>query len=523
MDNLPQEQPSVSVPAQVAAQPVVPVVPGRRWYHSKKVWSVAVVLLILLGILSFVPAGKIPFLRQLMYAMGYSYEEGQKTSFLKALLSWNEHRKILNGEIPDPNEMSVFGTDAGAFNSATNKAQNKLIDINSVNAALAKSGKKGDKLAGAYYDPAQDAARANGAASEDDATVRIGNKDATANTQANNAKNADVFFGEDSSLIARDKKDGYNSVNTLKKVAIKPIAGSSGMDWLGRTIDKAVRNDTDLTDFSKALDNSGTALAQIGNVAKVGDSRAKRDMYWAWLMGRAARRTPQTLLKKTLASASFDGAEMPRSVFTASGFSGVGIRADDVLADMDSVQQYLDQDKNCQEAINQGMGMANDEELASQIQGLAGSFPANCEAVEDGGGTYMGTLTSISNTCKNMKTAYEQIQNRCSTLSLVNDSQCESVKLASYYEDFATMCAAEKQKCEEMPDDSEESAQAKAQCFADWGGISSNESHEGYPWDSDDLAGEVQTTFYKNNRLNTDYFPGFDWGSGLWLDGDIAK
>lgn len=530
MDNLPQDTAPISptpAPAEPAEPVYAPMESSRPWWYSKKVWSAAAVLLVLIGILSFVPAGKIPFLRQLMYAMGYSYEEGQKTSFLKALLSWNEHRKILRGELPDPNAVLVFGSDGGAFNSAAGKAQNKLFDLNSVNAALVKSGKKADKLAGSYNDPAQNAVRANGASGEDDEAVRIGKQDAVANTQAN-AQKADVFFGEDSSIVARDKKDGFNSVNILKKVAVKPVAGHSGNDWLDRVIDKAVRSDTDLSSFVKSMDHSGSSLAQIGGVAKVGDSRAKRDMYWAWLMGRAARRTPQTLLKKTLASASFDGAEMPRSVFTSSGFSGVGIKPDDVLSDMDSVQQYLDQDKNCQAAMNQTSQMTNPDGLGEQISHLtASSFPATCSDVGGNNDTYMGTLQGIENSCSQMHSAYEQIQKQCATLDIaLNGNQCHSDKLTSYYDDFVAMCGSERAKCEQMEDPEEQ-----AQCLTLWKDFSSSEKRGEYQWDINELEHERDQLMYEHDqsgnatgRLNTDFFPGVNWGgSRLWIDGNAAN
>ena len=525
MDNLPPDQPTSQTPApntQKAPAPVTPVTHGRPWYRSKKGVTLAVILLILLGILSFVPGGKLPFLRHLMYAMGYSYEEGQKMSLLKGLLSWNEHSKIMRGELPDPNEISVFGAAGGALSSA-DKAQNKLIDINSVNAALAKRGQKGDYLQGSYNDPIYNSARANG--EKTDASVRVQKQDVSANTQANNAQNADVYFGEDPSAIQRDKNDAFNSVDTLKKVANKPVEGFSGSTWLDRVIDKAVRSDTDLSTLANTIDRSGTTLAQLGNVAKAGDTKAKRDMYWAWLMGRIARRTPQTLLKKTLASTSFDGAELPRSVFTTSGFSGVGINPDDVVADMDSVQKYLDQDKDCQEALNRGMSAAGNENLGEKIGRLnKSSFPATCSDIGGDNDTYMGTLQSIESSCSRMKSAYEQVQRGCATISLeLSDDQCESTTLRSYYTEFKATCNQILAKCEEQSGGDPAALQA---CRDNkWATRSSSETY-GSNFNSDKLEGDRDKIFYEKGdsegRLNTRFFPGVDWGGSLWVDSHAA-
>ena len=143
MDKLPEQIPQQEQVAQPMSQPA-PYVPvqewERPWWQSKKLWTVAAVLLLLLGVLSFVPVSKLPFLRNLVYAMGYTPDELKNMSFLKALLSWNDHAKMMRGELPDPDEANIFGAAGGAFNATLAGAQNKLIDIRAVNKSLAKQG-----------------------------------------------------------------------------------------------------------------------------------------------------------------------------------------------------------------------------------------------------------------------------------------------------------------------------------------------------------------------------------------------
>ena len=70
--------------------------------RSKEVWVVLVLFLFFFSLCGFVPVGKIPFLRNIAYAMGYSAEEAAKISMLKALLSWKEHQAIMRGGASRP-------------------------------------------------------------------------------------------------------------------------------------------------------------------------------------------------------------------------------------------------------------------------------------------------------------------------------------------------------------------------------------------------------------------------------------
>lgn len=524
MDKLPEQIPQQEQVAQPMSQqePYVPVQEWERpWWQSKKLWTVAAVLLLLLGVLSFVPVSKLPFLRNLVYAMGYTPDELKNMSFLKALLSWNDHAKMMRGELPDPDEANIFGAAGGAFNASQLAAQNKLIDIRAVNKSLAKQGQAGDNLAGAYNNP-------NSQKKEEDIVVK--NKNAAAKSEANAVKNGEVFFGDDISARQRDKNDGFNSTNQLKKVANPPVAGTSGDSWLDRLIDKAVRSETDLSDFSKSRDNSSSMLAKVGNLRKIGDSRAKRDMYWAWLMGRTARRTPHVILKKTLASSSFDGAELPRSVFTTSGFSGVGINPDDILADMDSVQKYLDQDKDCQEAMVAGWNSADMDALSTNIHGdangdggLLNNFPKTCgEMAETGAGAYTGALTAMSAQCQQMQRAYENIRRQCTSLAVdLDDGQCQFVTLNSYATEFADTCAEELEACNALEDEDE-----KAACLEAWPNRSSDDPFgTGGSFDKGKLNEDINKLYKKGdpeNGFNPEHFPGINWPGSNLVDGSIA-
>ncbi len=483
-------------------------------FYSKRAWLILAALVFLFGIGVLVPVGKIPLLRHLVYAMGYSRDEASHLSLLKALFSWNDHAAMARGERPDPDGLSVFGEGGGFLNSKSEKAKNKLFDLRSVNSSLAKRGQRGENVRNASGRPEGEERRAS--------NVRVGNPDAAVNTQANQAKQREVFFGTDAGEIARGKTDGFNSVNSLKKIKNPNIARGSGgsNSWMDRLVDKAVRTDSNLENIMKNVDKSSSSLAKFSDIDSIGDSRAKRDMYYAWLTGRTARRTPQVVLKKTLAASGFNGAEMPRSVFTSTGFSGVGINPDDVVADMDSVQKYLDLDKNCRDAIEHGANAAPTyDEIQNTINSLPGSFPPKCEGRTSHLANYRNHLYSMSQKCGSMREAYVNIQQGCATLS-INLGSCQTEKLYLYAAAFDSYCEELEEACTHIEDEEE-----RAACEQNAKNFSSHSTfYDGnIPYNANEIPGEADIAFKKDGHLNPEYFPGIDWAHSLWVDEDAGN
>lgn len=477
-------------------------------FHSKKAWVLLIFFLVLLFIGGFVPVGKIPFLRNLAYAMGYTPDEAQKISLLRALFSWNEHQKILRGELPDPDEVSVFGEGGGFLTSSAAQAQNKLINMRAVNTSLARKGQKQDVLKGATFslETGEDKRPSD---------IKIGNTNVAADTQANVVKPGDVYFGADASAIVRDKTHGYDSVGTLKKIANPNIAGAGPDDWLGRLVDKATRSDAGLANIAKNIDKGGV-LSRLGGVQELGNSRAHRDMYHAWLYSKTAQRAPNPVLKKTLASASFDDVEMPKSVFSASGFSGVGINPDDVVADMDSVKKYLELDKECQSAMNSvGDKVGNLKEQArEQIKGIKGSFPATCGAVSGSG--YPNRLNGIRSLCEQVNTSYgKDLGSKC-RISM-NEGKCTTYKLDDLFTDFSSYCQEEENKCNALAD-----ADAQAACREE---VKNKKAEDVKGFSQNDIGNLVGETFNistedgkPRNPDASGFFSEFNMGgSSLWV------
>ena len=482
-------------------------------FCSKKAWMILVFFLVLLVIGGLVPVGKIPFLRNLAYAMGYTPDETEKISLLRALFSWNEHQKILRGELPDPDAVSVFGEGGGFLAASAAPAQNKLINLRAVNDSLARKGQAQDALSmfSSTGNMGEDARPSN---------IKIGNTTVSATTRADAAKTGEVFFGADASAVVRDKTHGYDSIGALKKIANPNITGAVSDDWMGRLVDKATRSDSGLANIAKNIDKGGT-LTGFGGVQELGQSRAQRDMYHAWLYGKAARRTPNPILKKTLASASFDSVEMPRSVFSASGFSGVGINPDDVVADMDSVKKYLELDQTCQQAISQvgdAVGQLKSD-IYTMVKGLR--FPATCE--EAAGSNYGSQLSTITEKCLSIRSQYtNNLDESCNIRG--TQGSCSTETLSGRFNEYRAYCNEAQAQCNLLTDPAQQAA-----CRSD---IKTAENFTGETF-CDPNCGSAAVSKDTQNTFNVDengdpvdrdddrnispFTPGLDMNSGFWV------
>ncbi len=486
----------------------------RPLARSKRAWAVLAVCLLLVLTTGVVPVGKIPFLRQLAWAMGYDSQETENISFLKALLTWNEHsreaRSAAEQEGLNAEDVGIFGRDGG-YASARQRLergnQSRLIDLRTVNAVLAKNGQKGDLLAGTHVQVD------TGNGTKNPNVYLSGDEHAA--TQANSAALGEVYFGTDASAVARNTKDGFNSVNLLKRAANAPVSGggpNGGTDWLMRMADRATRADAGLDGLADKLDSSGM-LGSFGASSKVADTKARRDLYYAWLTGMASRRVPNVVLKKTLATAAFDGAEMPQKVFEMSGGTGIGLLKDDVTANMENVKIRLQHEKECEAVIKSNNIPDQVAEAQKNINGLAGSFPKTCEDVN---GSFSAKLVALQNQCKQVKKGYSALVSKCGVaVKLGREGSCTTYRLQDRYDQYAAYCQSAKQKCARLTDP----AQQKS-CLA---GIKSAASYDG-----GDCAGGgcsesgvntvVRETF--NVPVNGedvdpsagDFFPETDWG-----------
>ena len=405
-------------------------------------WLTIGFLATFLVVTTTVPVGRIPFLRNIVYAMGYSGEEAANLTFFKAFLGWNEHAKIARGELPDPNAILVFGKDGGFLDAANRKgaASSSLINFQRLYAAQARqNGKRRvDMISGV-------AGNAPGEDNESSDVVALKGSDVSAQTQANQAGVSEVFFGDDSAAIRRNPKDAYNSTQNLKRLSsARGIIGGGGTNTLGLLIDRAVRVDSDIDSILQAVDSQGS-FGNLGSVMKLGSKNPGReDLYYAWLLSRAARRARQASLQKKLASMAYMGGELPRSVFVMGGSGGLGFNPDEFEADMERMKDYFEQDEKCERAINE----SNTEEYQSTVNNLVASikqlvtssFPANCGTVEGVITSFRNNVDVVQTACRSMQNTYQNIANKCGTSVAVDTSQCYPPAWLSQVNDFNNYC-----------------------------------------------------------------------------------
>lgn len=483
--------------------------------RSKEVWVVLVLFLLFFSLCGFVPVGKIPFLRNIAYAMGYSAEEAAKISMLKALLSWKEHQAIMRGDKADPDAVMVFGGNYGTNPRQDSSARlsSALINMREVNASLKKKGLPADRFG-------RIGGIDNGVDAENHSPVNIKNTAVSAATQANAQTPQDIYFGTDASLIARDPKDGFNSVNMLKKVANPNITGGGSTDWFMSAVDKATLTDPKLDGLSKEL-SAGNHLSQLAPITDIGRRKAQRDMYYAWLTGMSARRVPNVILKKTLASAGFSGAEMPKRVFESNGFSGVGIHPDDVVADLDNIKLRLKNEEACEKATAESNLNEQLTDATQKVNSLAGKFPSSCGSINSG---FIDQMNSLSASCTAIKKSYDNLT-PCGlhvSPSRSGSPDCAPpANLVARYDAFVNYCNEEMKKCNDLATVEEQNeckthvSESKSADYdqADCAGGACSE--QGL---RDEIAGIYNVPVEGTSKENTSaYFPEPDWGSFTFL------
>jgi hypothetical protein len=260
-------------------------------------------------------------------------------------------------------------------------------------------------------------------------------------------------------------------------------------------IDKAKRKDVDVASLTKNLD-MGTKLARMPESMEVGRSRAYRDMYYAYFMGQAARRTEVVFLKKTLASAGFSGAEMPKSVFDSSGFSGVGIDADAVVSDLDNIKLRIKNEELCKNATSTA-GARIDETMKmakNNIASLSGSFPKNCDDIA--GSSFTNSLGNIQEQCKRISEDFGQLDTYCGVKLKQQGETCTTVTLTDAFDTYSAYCS---EACADIED-----PDAKKSCMDS---RKSGEDHvrDGYQGKS---ISELVDGSFENG-----FFPEEDWGN----------
>ncbi len=404
---------------------------NRRW-----AWVVAVLCFLFLGgIVGVLPVERIPLLRNLAYAMGFSKDDTARMSFLRALLAWTDKTIGLPGNwSDDSSRTSLFArgrtANGGAEEDDDNYAtglnarmaraggQTSLIDINALQKLQREKGRPLDVVRGAVMPKAgQEEAQADPARLRDGQVI--------VRTESTIVQ-GDVYFGSDAGAISRDLQDGYDSSKTLTKVKNPHISDGKPIDWLSNMAKKMIRATTSLAGVDRQVEN--TKVSWMSNVVDVGDEKEHRDLYHAWITSRMSKYTENNMLKKALADSSFLGADLPQTASNVLNFSGVQVDMESLNQDQKEWQEYLEWEKQCKEELKSTGASGRIDNSINQYNEMFSSFnekaekdlgfPQDCNpngGVNDAKrrSRFAGRINKITNLCDSVTADYGVLGNKC--------------------------------------------------------------------------------------------------------------
>ena len=443
-EQLPKETPAVEQekPSEEKQKEIQFAAEGKiSWrgvLSSNKTWVTLILVIILFILTAFVPVAKIPGLRNLAYAMGYSEEETEDISFLRALLSWNEHSKNRSGEL-SRDELLASGDLARLAQerqNVPNQTDDFLFNFRAVNTSLRNQGQKADLGVSQMVDPGSAA---------DIPGVKV-----TANSAVTtgNTVPAEVYFGEEANLVARNKNDGYNTSKMLTKIKNPYIINSSSRDWFATQAQHAFWADSDIEHLMNNLNSKTPGGGRLNsNLGDTSEKKSHRDVYYAWLTSNAGRRTPDLWLKKTLASASFMGADLDRQKLVFSGYGGLKLDEDAIMADMENIEVRKKMEKECQASLSTSGETLKEvlPQAKESLENLRGAFPVDCDHLDNG---FESKVNSAQNNCETTENLYKTLKDKCQSNYKSSSYNCKLETFSNNYNGYKAYCEESKRACE---------------------------------------------------------------------------
>ena len=420
-------------------------------------WVLVVLLLLFIGsISSLVPVERIPFLRQLAYAMGFTKDDVAQMSFLRALLTWTDKTVGLPGNWSEDflntsllarkghtNTTAEEENYLAGLNARMNRANGKtsLINMAQLQQLQREQGRPLDAVHGAVMPTAgQEQAQADPAQLRDDRVI--------VRTESTIVQ-GDVYFGSDPGTVSRNTQDGFDSSKTLTKIKNPYISDGKPIDWLSDMAQKMIRTTDSLAGIDREL--SSTRVNWKGEVMDTGDQKGQRDLYHAWITSRMAGYTSNNMLKKALADSSFLGASIPNTATNVLSYGGVQVDSDSFAQDQKEWKEYLEFERKCKEVLD--TAGARIEQATRNFNNRVGDtsqwdFPANCvEAYPANEHPYSGSkfskrIDEIYQSCEKMDEDYQELENKCYlNVSRIPGQTCAPTIATTYESHWNTFLA----------------------------------------------------------------------------------
>ncbi len=428
-------------------------------------WVVAVLAFLFLGTVTGVlPVEKIPLLRNLAYAMGFTQADTQRMSFLRALLTWTDKTLGLQGRLSEGpqgedslprrgNFVQADSEEAAGNSLSANMARysgnTHLIDIKSLQALQRKQGRAQDSLAGVVAPIA-------GREEQDARNAPLRDSNVTVRTEAGREL-GDVYFGSDAFAQNRQAQDGYDSSKKLASLKNPYITNGHPIDWMTERAADLVNTDMGIGGIQRELGGSRVAW-QTGPI-DIGQDAAHRALYRAWITSRMSKYTSNLMLKKSLANTGFIGAQLPSMASSVMSSGGVRLDTSSAMADQQSWKEYLEYEKNCREELTAagraGKRITDAEKTIADITKDTKNIqsPTCLEILEGGKENVFQTfekknnqkLKTLKANCDVLKKAYDTLSETCK-MAVDTNVNCNSTVEENFnkepWEEFHDKCAS---------------------------------------------------------------------------------
>lgn len=510
----------------VSSGPKAPVPFYQELYWSKRFWLGVILFGIFLYFTTAVPVSKIPFLRNLVEAMGYTEPETHNISFFKALLSWNEHAKHVKAQAAE--EQQARDSEAKAMSSALEGARlskGGLFNLREVNRSLRAQGKQPESVnqIGTRYGLQQGSP-----------AIEMSGKETKVNTQPQGTGEVpeEVFFGRDNNTIERDKNSGFDSTKQLANVKLPMDITSSHSDWTIDQADSFWGRKGGIIFNNKLLDVGDVGRTPGRDILSVSDVKPRADMIYAWMTSRASRRVENKALKQTLNAAGFMGADLSRPMLITAleGVGSLQMDANEIRLDFADAKERMKLEEDCTEALN---GPAHDtimqkmKDLQDAKDSLLGFFPKDCKnLMKDNinlANDFNTAVTAADDLCGQIKTAYGPIKSKCN-MEFTNGN-CQSNDLKDFIQKILNACNDKYEECYNSKINAarangqtvtdQQKQQFEAACYSNVTNAVKNMQGNADIFTQDRIQAEVEAVMKYNPDGTSDYYTTVNWAATL--------
>ena len=438
--------------------------------HSKRAWTFFIFLLFASYFCTAIPVEKVPLLRNLAYLMGYTREETKTFSFLKTLVTlpqrYKEHRAAKE-DWERIRKSSAAAMAASTEDALFYKAQ--LINF--------KQSIKGSNPQGQDSDELQKIRQANTARdSRVVAMASVKRDDPAAAQTTQKIAGSEVFFGAQQGITPRDPTAGFDTTQALSKLPSPGIVDSHKTDKLLEAAESFYSRTTNIDFQNKLVEHTVGSRTMMQDLSSPDDKKPRVDVVYAWLTSRAAKRTENKMLKKTLAAAGFLGADLTRPMLLTAldGTGTVAVDPRQIDIDISVAKERTEREEKCTNYLVDGAYQHNIGDRWKSVNNRINSMwdenisklpSATCNTYEGLITSFNDSMTELKIECNDLDSSYSEVEKACQIK--VQEGSCENLgltaEITSLKNSIYSWCQPREEECNENCS----SASSTAPCMVD--------------------------------------------------------